>query len=137
GLRGLGAAAYRALGANGVKLAVNGRDRSAIESVVGEIGEAGDARFPHPRIARTARRCAASDRQDFLPGMTSRRAGSIITMASAGARMPGGAPIAYAGRCRVPVTLAHSGSLALSAGGSRGPCSARIGHVALDEHRAG
>jgi 3-oxoacyl-[acyl-carrier protein] reductase len=32
----------------------------------------------------------------FLPAMVSRRAGSIITMASAAARRPGGAPIAYA-----------------------------------------
>ena len=32
----------------------------------------------------------------FLPGMTARRSGSIITMASVAARLPGGAPIAYA-----------------------------------------
>ena len=32
----------------------------------------------------------------FLPLMTARRRGSIITMASVAARLPGGAPIAYA-----------------------------------------
>lgn len=32
----------------------------------------------------------------FLPGMIDRHRGSIITMASAAARLPGGAPIAYA-----------------------------------------
>ena len=32
----------------------------------------------------------------FLPGMLERRTGSIVTMASSAARLPGGAPIAYA-----------------------------------------
>jgi 3-oxoacyl-[acyl-carrier protein] reductase len=32
----------------------------------------------------------------FLPAMTARRTGSIITMASVAARLPGGAPMAYA-----------------------------------------
>jgi 3-oxoacyl-[acyl-carrier protein] reductase len=41
GSRGLGAAACRALAADGVKVAVNGRDRSAVEGVVREIGDAG------------------------------------------------------------------------------------------------
>jgi 3-oxoacyl-[acyl-carrier protein] reductase len=144
GSRGLGAAACRALGANGVKVAVNGRDGSAIEGVVGEIGEAGGHAMPAPAdctdssaLAQARRRIEqelgavdlllafagggrapqpvaqiAEDEwradvdgnltatfltvRTFLPGMTSRRAGSIITMASAAARMPGGVPIAYA-----------------------------------------
>jgi 3-oxoacyl-[acyl-carrier protein] reductase len=41
GSGGLGSAACRALGLNGVKVAVNGRDRAAIESVVGELHGAG------------------------------------------------------------------------------------------------
>jgi len=41
GSRGIGAATCRAFAANGVKVAVNGRDQSAIDSVVGEITAAG------------------------------------------------------------------------------------------------
>jgi 3-oxoacyl-[acyl-carrier protein] reductase len=144
GSRGLGAAACRALGANGVKVAVNGRDGSAIESVVREIRHAGGhaiaapadctdssalaqmrglieeelgavdlllafaggGRAPQPvaHIAEDEWRADVDGNltatfltvRTFMPGMSSRRAGSIITMASAAARMPGGAPIAYA-----------------------------------------
>ena len=41
GSRGIGAATCRALAANGVKVAVNGRDRTAIDAVVGEIARSG------------------------------------------------------------------------------------------------
>jgi hypothetical protein len=39
--RGLGSAGCRALSLNGVKVAVNGQDRAAIESVVGQLHGAG------------------------------------------------------------------------------------------------
>jgi 3-oxoacyl-[acyl-carrier protein] reductase len=48
GSRGLGAAACRALAANGVKVAVNGRDTSAIDAVVREITDAGGEAMPAP-----------------------------------------------------------------------------------------
>src|SRR5262249_40440533 len=144
GSRGLGAAACLALAANGVKVAVNGRDTSAIDAVVREITDAGgeampapadctdasaltqlrtdvehqlgpvDAllafagggRHPHPVAGITEGEWHADPERNlpapslpvkpFLPAMTARRAGSIITMASVAARLPGGAPIAYA-----------------------------------------
>jgi 3-oxoacyl-[acyl-carrier protein] reductase len=144
GSSGLGAAAGRALAANGVKVAVGGRDSGAIEAVVGGITEEGGSAMPAPAdctdrsaLAKMRERVerefgtvelllcfAGGGRQPqpvvqvaeddwrtdvrnnltatfltvsaFLPAMTARRAGSIITMASAAARVPGGAPIAYA-----------------------------------------
>jgi 3-oxoacyl-[acyl-carrier protein] reductase len=144
GSGGLGAAACRALSANGVKVAVNGRNRSAIDAVVNEITDAGGQAMPAPadctdaaaltRLRRAVEKqlgpvhallaFAGGGRQPqpvaeiaeddwhvdlernltatfltvkaFLPDMTARRAGSIITMASVAARLPGGAPIAYA-----------------------------------------
>jgi 3-oxoacyl-[acyl-carrier protein] reductase len=144
GSRGLGAAASRALAANGVKVAVNGRDTSAIDAVVREITDAGGKALPaqadctdasalaqlhtdvehqlgpvdvllafagggrqpqplakiaeHEWHADVARNLTATflTVRTFLPAMTARRAGSIITMASVAARLPGGAPIAYA-----------------------------------------
>jgi 3-oxoacyl-[acyl-carrier protein] reductase len=144
GSRGLGAATCRALAANGACVAVNGRDRSAIEAVVADITGSGGRAIGAPADCTSADALAAmrSDvverfgpvevlvafagggrqpapvsaigetewREDiernltatfltvktFLPGMLERRAGSIITMASAAARLPGGAPIAYA-----------------------------------------
>jgi 3-oxoacyl-[acyl-carrier protein] reductase len=42
GSRGIGAATARALAANGVRVAVNGRDREAIDRVVGELADAGE-----------------------------------------------------------------------------------------------
>src|SRR5262245_51020421 len=144
GSRGLGAAASRALAANGVKVAVNGRDTSAIDALVREITAAGGRDLP-ARADCTDASALAALRSDvehqlgavdvllavagggreprrlgeiagrewqadvernltatfltvrtFLPAMTARRAGSIITMASVAARLPGGAPIAYA-----------------------------------------
>ena len=41
GSRGIGAATARALAANGVRVAVNGRDQQAIDGVVGEVADAG------------------------------------------------------------------------------------------------
>ena len=144
GSRGLGAEACRALGANGVKVAVNGRDTEAIGKVVREVSEAGGTALAAPAdctdffaLAALSQRVedqlgpvgvllcfAGSARQPqpvseidihewhadieqnltatfltvkaFLPGMTARRSGSIITMSSVAARLPGGAPIAYA-----------------------------------------
>jgi 3-oxoacyl-[acyl-carrier protein] reductase len=144
GSRGIGAAACRALAANGVKVAVNGRDEEAIDTVVTEIIDAGGQAIAAPadctdshalermrdRVERELGPVsillafAGGGRQpqpvgeivedewradvernltatfltvrNFLPGMTERRAGSIITMASVAARLPGGAPIAYA-----------------------------------------
>jgi 3-oxoacyl-[acyl-carrier protein] reductase len=144
GSRGLGATACRALAANGVKVAVNGRDPSAIDAVVREITDAGGEAMPAPADCTDASALtqlrsdveqqlgpvyallafAGGGRQPqpvaeisedewradlernltatfltvktFLPGMTTRRAGSIVTMASVAARLPGGAPIAYA-----------------------------------------
>src|SRR6266545_4634125 len=144
GSRGLGAALCRALAANSAKIAVNGRDRAAIDALVQELKDAGaDAvpavadctdsvalaqmrdrveqqlgpvevlaafagggRQPQPTIQITEEDWRADvDRnltstfltvKTFLPSMIDRRRGSIITMASAAARQPGGAPIAYA-----------------------------------------
>ena len=48
GSRGLGAAACRALAANEVKVAVNGRDGSAIDATVSEIGDAGGTAVAAP-----------------------------------------------------------------------------------------
>jgi 3-oxoacyl-[acyl-carrier protein] reductase len=48
GSRGLGAAACRALAANRVKVAVNGRDESAIADVVRELTDAGGEAMPAP-----------------------------------------------------------------------------------------
>jgi 3-oxoacyl-[acyl-carrier protein] reductase len=144
GSRGLGAATCRALAANGVRVAVNGRDRAAIDAVVEELQRvgteaaaapgdctdpaaleqlrgrveqqlgpvdvvaafAGGGRQPQPTLEITEQDWRADiDRnllstfltvKTFLPGMIDRHRGSIITMASAAARHPGGAPIAYA-----------------------------------------
>ncbi len=48
GSRGIGAATCRALAANGVKVAVNGRDPAAIDTVVREITEAGGTAVAAP-----------------------------------------------------------------------------------------
>jgi 3-oxoacyl-[acyl-carrier protein] reductase len=140
----LGGATCRALGANGVRVAVNGRDIAAIDSVVRDVVEAGGQAMAAPGDCtdatalgamrdRVVERFGAIDvlvafagggrppqpvaeigeaawREDvdrnltstfltltsFVPGMVERRTGSIITMASVAARVPGGAPIAYA-----------------------------------------
>jgi len=144
GSRGLGAATCRALAADHAKVAVNGRDRTAIDAVVAELRAggadampaaadctdaaaleamrvdveqqlgpvdvlaafAGGGRRPQPILDITEEEWKADvDRnltatfltvKTFLPGMIERNRGSIITMASAAARKPGGAPIAYA-----------------------------------------
>ncbi|MGS2617658.1 SDR family NAD(P)-dependent oxidoreductase [Micromonospora sp. LZ34] len=48
GSRGIGAATCRALAANGVKVAVNGRDRAAIDAVVTKIAAEGGAAVAAP-----------------------------------------------------------------------------------------
>jgi 3-oxoacyl-[acyl-carrier protein] reductase len=144
GSRGLGAATCRALAADHAKVAVNGRDRTAIDAVVAELRAdgadampaaadctdaaaleamrvdveqqlgpvdvlaafAGGGRRAQPILDITEEEWKADvDRnltatfltvRTFLPGMIERNHGSIITMASAAARKPGGAPIAYA-----------------------------------------
>jgi 3-oxoacyl-[acyl-carrier protein] reductase len=144
GSRGLGAATCRALAANHAKVAVNGRDQTAIDTVVAELRHdgadampaaadcsdaaalaamridveqqlgpvdvlatfAGGGRQPQPILDISEEEWKADvDRnltstfltvQTFLPGMIERSRGSIITVASAAARKPGGAPIAYA-----------------------------------------
>jgi 3-oxoacyl-[acyl-carrier protein] reductase len=144
GSRGLGAATSRALAANGVKVAVNGRDREAIDGVVGEITDIGGVATAAPAdctdaVALATMRDDVEDElgpvdvlvcfagggrqpqpvgdidltewhtdiernltatfltvRTFLPAMTARRTGAIITMASVAARLPGGAPLAYA-----------------------------------------
>src|SRR5258708_2347836 len=49
GSRGIGAATCRALAANGVKVAVNGRDQAAIDSVVADIAADGGTAVAAPR----------------------------------------------------------------------------------------
>ncbi|MEU7870846.1 SDR family NAD(P)-dependent oxidoreductase [Dactylosporangium sp. NPDC049140] len=48
GSRGIGAATCRALATNGVRVAVNGRDPAAVESLVGEIAAAGGTALAVP-----------------------------------------------------------------------------------------
>jgi 3-oxoacyl-[acyl-carrier protein] reductase len=48
GSRGIGAATARASAANGVRVAVNGRDRAAIDAVVAQIAADGGAAFAAP-----------------------------------------------------------------------------------------
>src|SRR5690625_3635377 len=142
--RGIGEAVAQRLAANGVGVAVNGRDTAAIDAVVdtiradggramsvpadctdsaalgamrakveAELGpvdilvaNAGGGRPPQP-VTQIAEEDWHSDIernltstfltvQTYLPSMLDREHGSIITMASAAARQPGGAPIAYA-----------------------------------------
>jgi 3-oxoacyl-[acyl-carrier protein] reductase len=145
GSRGIGAATARALAANGVRVAINGRDQSAIDQTVAEIrsnggqaiGVAADctvqtdvermrhqveqelgsvdilAAFvaaghgrPGPTVELTEEAWHSSvdgalsptflTVKSFLPAMIDRGHGSIITMASSAARLPVGAPVAYA-----------------------------------------
>ena len=55
GSRGIGAATCRMLAANGVRVAVNGRDAAAIDGVVRAVRDAAVRRSPRPPIARAAR----------------------------------------------------------------------------------
>lgn len=145
GSRGIGATTGRLLAANGVKVAVNGRDQAAIDAVVTEIRSAGGQASGAPadctdfaaieRMRQQVERelgpvdvlaaFAAGGRagpgptaqiseeewrstidgtltstfltvKSFLPGLIECRRGSIITMASSAARLPLGAPVAYA-----------------------------------------
>lgn len=144
GSRGLGAATCRALAGNRAKVAVNGRDTTAVDDVVrelrgtgadavaavadctdadalahardhieGELGPvdvliafAGGGRQPQPVLEIDEGEWRADidgnltatflTVRTFLPAMTERRGGVIVTMASVAARLPGGAPIAYA-----------------------------------------
>jgi len=145
GSRGIGAVTARALAANGVRVAVNGRDQTAIDRTVGEIHSSGGqaigvaadcmdfadierirhqveeelgpvdvlAAFvagghagPGPTAELTEEAWHSTidgtlsptflTVKSFLPGMIERGRGSIITMASSAARLPVGAPAAYA-----------------------------------------
>ncbi|MGH3318843.1 MAG: SDR family NAD(P)-dependent oxidoreductase [Streptosporangiaceae bacterium] len=144
GSRGIGAATCRTLAASGTKVAVGGRDKAAIDAVVGEIHGAGGRAMAAPAdctdldaIERMRRQVeeeygpvdvlaafagggsrpkpTAEITEDewraeidgnltatfltiksFLPGMTERGGGAIVTMASTAARLPMGAPTAYA-----------------------------------------
>jgi 3-oxoacyl-[acyl-carrier protein] reductase len=145
GSGGIGAATCRLLAANGVKVAVNGRDEAKIDAVVGEIrsdgGEAvgvpadctdlaavegmrkraeeelgpvavvaafvgGGRARPGPLAQTTEEDWHATvdgsltatflTIKAFLPGMTERGGGSVVTMASSAARVPTGAPAPYA-----------------------------------------
>ena len=63
GSRGIGAAICRALAANGVKVAVNGRDAAAIAGVVSEIQAAGGQPSGSPPTSRSfprSKTCAAA-----------------------------------------------------------------------------
>jgi 3-oxoacyl-[acyl-carrier protein] reductase len=140
GSRGIGAATARALAANGVRVAVNGRDRAAIDAVVTQIAADGGAAFAAPGDV-TDEATVHALRKDigpvdilapfaggqgapvptaqlqldrwravldseltsafltvtaFLPAMTTKGAGSIITMSSTAGRQPGVANAAYA-----------------------------------------
>jgi len=144
GSRGIGAATCRALAANGVAVAVNGRDRAAIDAVVesittdggravaapGDVTDpdavagvrhivdhalgpvdilaafAGGQGRPTPTAQlRPDRWRAVLDTDltsvfltvhEFLPGMITRHAGSIILMSSTAGRHPSAANAAYA-----------------------------------------
>ena len=97
GSRGIGAATCRALAASGAKVAVNGRDEAAIQAVVASIRDAGGGTGrPQPlgEISEQDWRSSLDNNltstfftlQCFLPGMMA-RAGSAVTMASAGGRV--------------------------------------------------
>jgi 3-oxoacyl-[acyl-carrier protein] reductase len=143
--RGIGAATARALAANGVRVALNGRDQTAIDHMLVELRAAGGhalgvaadctdlaqiermreqveaqlgpadilAAFvagghagpgPTAELDEEAWRSTIDGTlsatfltvKSFLPGMIQRGRGSIITMASSAARLPVGAPVAYA-----------------------------------------
>ena len=142
GSRGLGAATCRAFAAQGAKVAVNGRDRAAIDAVVADLRDsgavalaapadctdgdavarladevhaalgpvdvvaafAGGGRAPQPVLEIPVDEWRADIERNltstfltvraFLPQMLD-RGGSIITMASAAARLPGAGPMAY------------------------------------------
>jgi 3-oxoacyl-[acyl-carrier protein] reductase len=144
GSRGIGAETCRFFAANGMRVAVVGRDEEAIQAVVEDIrsasGEAiGLAADCTDRQAVESMRAAAEEEfgpvdvlaafagfepgptpidkvseetwrevldgnltatfltvTAFLPGMMERRAGSVITMASAVGRRPGWSSVAYA-----------------------------------------
>ena len=137
GSRGIGAATCRLFAENGAKVAVNGRDRKAIDAVVEQIvgsggqalgvpadctdfsaiedmrrrveGELGPVDVlaifaggpgrtgPTAQIVEDQWRSIIDSNltatfltvKSFLPGMTDRRCGSIITMSSSAARLPG------------------------------------------------
>jgi 3-oxoacyl-[acyl-carrier protein] reductase len=100
GSGGIGAATCRLLAANGVRIAVNGRDRPAIDAVVADIRAGGG--IAEPAAGDVTDEQTVRDVRDRvertlgLPGMVERESGSIITMSSAAGRQPGGANAAYA-----------------------------------------
>jgi 3-oxoacyl-[acyl-carrier protein] reductase len=145
GSRGIGAATCRLLAASGARVAVNGREQTAIDAVVDEIRSAGGwaigvpadctdfaaiermrqqveqelgpvdvlAAFvaggragpgPTAQLGEQEWRSTIDGTltatfltvKSFLPGMIERRHGAIVTMASSAARLPLGAPVAYA-----------------------------------------
>jgi 3-oxoacyl-[acyl-carrier protein] reductase len=61
----------------------------------------------------------------YLPAMTARRAGSIITMASAAARLPGGAPIAYSAANAGIIVFSQQVAKEVGPSGERVNCLAR------------
>ena len=154
GSGGIGAATCRLLAANGVKVAVNGREEARIAAVVDAIRSAGGVAIgvaadcsdltavelmreqaeeelgpvevvaafvgggrarPGP-IAQTTEEEWRSTvdanltatfftLKSFLPGMISRGAGSVVTMASSAARFPTGAPAPYAAAKAAVISL--------------------------------
>ena len=60
----------------------------------------------------------------FLPGMTSRGRGSIVTMASSAARRPGGVPVAYAAAKAGVIALTQQVAFGVAGAGVRVNCLA-------------
>ena len=111
GSRGIGAATARALAADGVRVAVNGRDQQAIDGVVGEVAERVEDELgpvdvlvpfaggfggmtPVHEISEEEWHSVIESNltstfltvKSFVPGMIERRGGAIVTMASNAAR---------------------------------------------------
>src|ERR671935_233618 len=116
--RGIGAAIAKLFGRQGARVAVHGRDTTALAAVRSDIEQAGGRAIlvanaggsftmPGPLEETSEEGWHASVNgnltatfltlKSVLPGMKERRRGSIITMSSAAARRPHpGSPIPYA-----------------------------------------